>query len=59
MLMPQSLAESLLMKLFFFEGAGLTYTKLLSQQKDATLQAQIDIFEIDWKRFENDLSARP
>ncbi len=57
MLLPQNLAESILMKLFFFEGTGMNYLKLISQQKDATLQTQIDLFEVDWNKFLADLST--
>lgn len=56
MLMPQAMAESVLMKLYFFNGAGLDYLSLVSQKKNSTLQTQIDVFEVNWKKFLEDIA---
>jgi len=56
MLMPQALAESVLMKLYFFNGAGLDSLSVIAREKDSTLQTQIDVFEVNWKKFLEDIS---
>ncbi|MEI7998131.1 MAG: STT3 domain-containing protein [Candidatus Omnitrophota bacterium] len=47
-LMDRSLANSLLIKLFFFNGAGLEHFKPLSASSDLTGRTQIKVFEVQW-----------
>ncbi len=45
------LAESLFVRLYLFNGAGLKYIKPLSQRTDARGLTQIDLFTVDWASF--------
>lgn len=46
-LMDKNLAQSLIMKLFFFDGAGLQHFKLFTSSHDLTNRTQIKIFQVD------------
>jgi len=48
-LADQPLANSLLMKLYFFEGKGLKNFHLFSKDADLTKRTEILVFEVDWK----------
>ncbi len=58
MLMDRPLANSLLIKLYLFDGIGQKYFKLFSKETDLTKRTEIEVFEIDWKKFEEDSSRR-
>ncbi|MDE2028344.1 MAG: hypothetical protein KGJ11_07365, partial [Candidatus Omnitrophica bacterium] len=45
-LMDRSLANSMLMKLYYFNGAGLKYFKPVVKAKDATGRTRIKVFEV-------------
>ncbi len=47
-LMDRSLANSLLIKLFFFNAAGLEHFKPLTSSNDLTGRTQIKVFETNW-----------
>jgi len=50
-LLDRPLARSLLMKLYFFDGAGLNYIKPYLAKRDLTGRTQIQVFEVDWPKF--------
>jgi len=47
-LMDRSLANSLLIKLFFFNAAGMQHFQPLSSSNDPTGRTQIKVFEVKW-----------
>ncbi|MBI4309667.1 MAG: hypothetical protein HY591_04980, partial [Candidatus Omnitrophica bacterium] len=47
-LMDRDLANSLIMRMFFFDGAGLKRFKLLNSASDMTNRTQIKTFEVLW-----------
>ncbi len=47
-LMDRSLANSLLIKLFFFNAAGMEHFNLLTTSSDLTGRTQIKVFEAKW-----------
>ena len=47
-LMDRSLANSLLIKLFFFNAAGLEHFKPLTSSSDPTGRTQIKVFKVRW-----------
>ncbi len=47
-LMDRSLANSLLIKLFYFNAAGLKHFKSLTSANDMTGRTQIKVFETNW-----------
>jgi len=53
-LLDRNLANSLLMRLFFFKGKGLRYFKPFIEASDLTQRTQIQTYEIDWDQFEKD-----
>ena len=50
-LMDDALAQSLLVKLYFFDGASLSHIKPFLSQRDLTGRTQIKVFEVDWSSF--------
>jgi len=52
-LMDSSLARSLMMRLYFFEGKGLKYIRPFSKEKDLTGRTQIYVYKVDWEKFLN------
>jgi len=52
-LLDRELAQSLLVRLYFFEGTGLKYIKPLTRESDLTGRTQISVFEVDWEKFNN------
>jgi len=54
-LMDTRLARSLIMQLYFLEGEGLKYIKPYYRDGNLTGRTQIDIYEIDWKKYMADL----
>lgn len=50
-LMDRPLAQSMLVRLYFFDGAGLNFFRPAFETSDLTKRTVIKIFEIDWKRF--------
>ena len=55
-LLDRRLAQSMLMRLYFFEGKGLKYFEPLIREADLTGRTDIRVFKIDWDKFEQDLS---
>ncbi len=49
MLMDRRLSHSLLTKLYFFDGKGLTHFRPFCHEKDLTGRTRIDVFEIIWE----------
>jgi hypothetical protein len=47
-LMDRVLANSLIMKLYYFDGAGLKYFKPFSKERDITGRTRIYIYQIAW-----------
>lgn len=47
-LMDRSLANSLLVKLFFFDAQGLEHFKPFTTSSDVTGRTKIKVFEVDW-----------
>ncbi|MBF0490420.1 MAG: hypothetical protein HQL15_07335 [Candidatus Omnitrophica bacterium] len=47
-LMDRSLANSLLIKLFFFDATGMEHFKTLTSTSDLTGRTQIKVFELNW-----------
>ena len=47
-LMDKNLADSLIMRMFFFDGEGLQNFRLLKSSSDPTGRTQIKIFEVLW-----------
>ncbi len=45
------LARSLLIKLYYFDGAGLKAFKLFAKQSDLTGRTQIFVYQVDWTNF--------
>ena len=54
-LMDRPLATSLLVRLYYFDGAGLKHIKPFNQEADLTKRTVIKIFEVDWEGFEKDV----
>jgi len=50
-LTDRNLAQSLFVRLHYFNGAGLKYIKPFTRQSDLTKQTHISVFEIDWEGF--------
>jgi hypothetical protein len=50
-LLDRHLAQSLLVKLYYFQGKGLTYFKPFSFEKDLTNRTRIFVYEVDWQAF--------
>ncbi|HLF19108.1 MAG TPA: STT3 domain-containing protein [Candidatus Omnitrophota bacterium] len=48
-LMDRPLAQSLLVKLYFFEGKGLKSIKPFVHERDLTGRTDIYVFEVDWQ----------
>ncbi len=55
-LLDSALAKSLLMRLYFLEGADLRYFRPFTQEMDLTRRTRIYVYEVDWPRFLADLS---
>ncbi len=54
-LMDRKIAQSLIVRLFYFEGKGLKYFEKFSNIADATHRTHILVFKIKWDEFERDL----
>lgn len=52
-LMDRSLAQSMLVQMYFLEAKGLRFIKPLLEEHDLTRRTTIKIFEVNWKKFEN------
>lgn len=50
-LLDRRLAQSLLIRLYFFKGIGLKYFEPFEEETDLTQRTHIQIFEINWKEF--------
>jgi hypothetical protein len=50
-LMDMNLAQSLLMKLYFFSGTCYRYIRPFFDNEDMSGRTQIQIFEVDWEKF--------
>ncbi|MFA5060343.1 MAG: STT3 domain-containing protein [Candidatus Omnitrophota bacterium] len=48
------LGNSLLMRLYFFDGKGLRYITPFTKEQDLTGRTKISVFEVDWKKFTAD-----
>ena len=57
-LMNQDLANSLLMRLYFFDGAGFKYIKPFHKTSDLTRRTEIMTFEINWEKYYRDFIER-
>ena len=53
-LLDRQLANSMLIRLYFFNGVGLKYFKPLVSESDMTKRTVIKAFEVDWKKFNED-----
>ena len=53
-LMDRPLANSLLMRLHYFNGAGLTYFQPFLHDTDLTKRTDIHVFKINWDKFLRD-----
>ena len=58
-MLDRRLAQSLLVKLYFFDGAGLKYFHPLIHEADLTKRTEIKVFAVDWDQFEKDLQSEP
>ena len=54
-LLDRILAQSILIRLYFFKGKGMKYFKPFSDISDLTNRTHITVFEIDWDKFDRDL----
>ena len=54
MIMDERLANSILIKLYFFNGKGLKYFRPFTQESDLTKRTQIYVYEVNWKEFLKD-----
>ncbi len=50
-LLDRPLAQSLLMRLYFYDGAGLSFIKPVINESDLTKRTVIKVFEINWDGF--------
>jgi dolichyl-diphosphooligosaccharide--protein glycosyltransferase len=50
LLMDRLLANSLIVKMYYFEGQGLKYFKPFAKEHDLTGRTKIYIFEVDWPK---------
>jgi len=55
-LMDRNIAKSLLMQLYYFDGKGLRYLRPVVKETDLTRRTQIDVYEVDWEKFRQDLN---
>jgi hypothetical protein len=53
-LMDRYLANSLLMRLYFYDGAGYKFIKPFGAFRDLTGRTRIKVFEVDWEGFIKD-----
>lgn len=56
-LADQDLAESLLLRLYYFQGRGLKYLKPFCYETNLTRRTEILVYEVDWGKFLADLDA--
>ena len=57
MVMDERLANSILIKLYFFDGKGLKYFRPFTQESDLTRRTRIFVYEINWKEFLKDTAG--
>jgi len=57
--MDPRLAQSLLVKLYLFEGAGLEYFEPFARETDLTGRNQIYVYKVNWAKFLKDLNEKP
>ena len=50
-LMDRQLANSLLIKLYYFKGAGLKLFKPFTMERDLTGRTEISVFGVEWQNF--------
>lgn len=55
MIMDERLANSILIKLYFFEGKGLKYFHAFTRESDLTRRTQIAVYKVNWKEFLKDI----
>ncbi len=55
MVMDERLANSILIKLYFFDGKGLKYFRPFTQEADLTKRTQIYVYGVNWKEFLEDI----
>ena len=53
-LLDETLAKSLLINLYFFNGAGLHYIQPFYETSDLTKRTEIQIFKVDWELYKKD-----
>lgn len=51
-LLDEPLAKSILIRLYYFDGAGLKYIKPFYKVTDLTKRTVIKIFSVDWEKFQ-------
>jgi hypothetical protein len=49
-LMDQNLARSLIMKLYYFRGTGMTYFTPLTEKRDLTGRTHLIVFGVQWEK---------
>lgn len=57
-LLDRPLAQSLLVRLYFFNGTGLKYFKPFIYESDLTKRTVIKVFEVDWQAFKKDIGEK-
>jgi len=58
LLMDDAIARSLVMRLYYFKGAGLKYFQPFSEVSDLTRRTKILVFKIDWEKFLQDIGEK-
>ncbi|MCA9405638.1 MAG: hypothetical protein KC684_03810, partial [Candidatus Omnitrophica bacterium] len=54
LLMDRSIAQSMLIRLFVFDGRGLKYITPLTSVTDLTKRTQIKVFKVNWTKFQEE-----
>ncbi len=55
MVVDPRLANSLIFRLYFFEGKGLKYFEPFLKEADLTKRTKIFVYKVDWQKFKADL----
>ncbi|KKS44746.1 MAG: Oligosaccharyl transferase STT3 subunit [candidate division CPR1 bacterium GW2011_GWA2_42_17] len=58
LLLDRRLAQSLLVKLYFFEAKGLSYFQPFIKESDLTKRTQIQIYRVNWNKFQEDFKKQ-
>jgi dolichyl-diphosphooligosaccharide--protein glycosyltransferase len=57
-LLDRDLAQSLLVRLYFFDGKGLKYIKPFVAREDLSQRTVIKVFEVDWEGFQKEFGFK-